>query len=131
MSWTLIVSASFTLMTAMSSKHSVDISVPKFNFLKKVSDTSIPIKVLSDDKMNIMVDYQKEVIAIQWKGINKEDRPIVLTDNKGKVFQQQTLNMGSTLVFFETQTLYSGDYILKIFDQQYWIQKKITLFKPD
>ena len=131
MSWMLLLSACFTLMTAMSSRQTVDISAPNYENFAKVKDTLMPIKVLSDDKMNIMVDYQKEVIAIQWKGINKEDRSIILTDSTGKVYQQQTLNTGSTLVFFETQTLYQGDYILKVYDQQDWIQKKITLVKPE
>ena len=131
MSWMLIVSAGFTFMTTMSSRETVFIPDTRIDKFYCFADTSNPIKVLSDDKMNIMVDYQKEVIAIQWKGINKEDRAIILADSTGKVYQQQTLYMGSTLVFFETQTLYQGDYVLKIYDQHDWIRKKITLVKPE
>lgn len=94
-------------------------------------DTALPVKVISDDKMNIMIDFQKEIIAIQWKGLNKEDRDVVLSNSKGNLIEAKQLFAGSTLVFFETQTLYEGDYILKIRDQSDWIFKTFKLIKPE
>jgi hypothetical protein len=94
-------------------------------------DTSLPIKVISTDKMNIMLDFQKELIALQWKGLNRDDRTILLTDSTGKIFEQKQMFAGSTIVYFETQTLYEGNYILKVSDQPEWISKNIKIIKPE
>jgi len=94
-------------------------------------DTSLPIKVISTDKMNIMLDFQKELIALQWKGLNRDDRTILLTDSTGKIFEQKQMFAGSTIVYFETQILYEGNYILKVSDQPEWISKNIKIIKPE
>lgn len=94
-------------------------------------DTSLPISVISSDKMNIMFDVQKELIALQWKGLNREDRNVILTDSTGKVYDQKQMYAGSTIVYFETQTLYEGNYILKIWDQPNWIYNNIKIRKPE
>jgi hypothetical protein len=78
-----------------------------------------------------MVDYQKELIAVQWKGLNREDRQVSLTDSSGKMYDQKLMYAGSTIVYFETQTLYEGIYILKVSDQPEWIYKNITIIKPE
>lgn len=94
-------------------------------------DTLLPISVIATDKMNIMVDNQKELIALQWKGLNREDRNVILTDSSGKIYNQKQMYAGSTIVYFETQTLYEGKYILKVSDQPEWIYKNIKITKPN
>jgi len=94
-------------------------------------DTSLPIKVISTDKMNIMLDFQKELIALQWKGLNRDDRTILLTDSTGKIFEEKQMFAGSTIVYFETQTLYEGNYIIKVSDQPEWISNNIKIIKPE
>lgn len=96
-----------------------------------VIDTLLPISVISTDKMNIMVDVQKELIALQWKGLNREDRNVVLTDSSGKMYDQKQMFAGSTIVYFETQTLYEGSYILKVSDQYGWISQNLKIIKPE
>lgn len=96
-----------------------------------VIDTLLPISVISTDKMNIMVDVQKELIALQWKGLNREDRNVVLTDSSGKMYDQKQMFAGSTIVYFETQTLYEGSYILKVSDQYGWIYQNLKIIKPE
>jgi len=94
-------------------------------------DTSLPIKVISTDKMNIMLDFQKELIALQWKGLNRDDRTVLLTDSTGKIFEEKQMFAGSTIVYFETQTLYEGNYIIKVSDQPEWISNNIKIKKPE
>jgi len=94
-------------------------------------DTSLPIKVISTDKMNIMLDFQKELIALQWKGLNRDDRTVLLTDSTGKIFEEKQMFAGSTIVYFETQTLYEGNYIIKVSDQPEWISNNIKIIKPE
>lgn len=96
-----------------------------------VIDTLLPIRVISTDKMNIMVDVQKELIALQWKGLNREDRNVVLTDSSDKVYDQKQMFAGSTIVYFETQTLYEGSYILKVSYQSGWIAQNLKIIKPE
>ena len=97
----------------------------------QVRDTLFPIKVISTDKMNIMLDFQKELIALQWKGLNREDRNVILTDSSGKIYDQKQMYAGSTIVYFETQILYEGNYILKIWNQPDWIYNNIKIRKPE
>ena len=97
----------------------------------QVRDTLLPIKVISTDKMNIMLDFQKELIALQWKGLNREDRNVILTDSSGKIYDQKQMYAGSTIVYFETQILYEGNYILKIWNQPDWIYNNIKIRKPE
>ena len=99
--------------------------------LLHASDTLLPISIIETDKMNIMVDHQKELIAMQWKGLNREDRTVILTDSTGKIYEQKQVYAGSTIVYFETQTLYEGNYILKISDQPEWIYQNIKIIKPE
>jgi len=94
-------------------------------------DTLLPISVIASDKMNIMVDNQKELIALQWKGLNREDRNVILTDSTGKIYDQKQMYAGSTIVYFETQALYEGNYILKVSDKPQWIYKNIKITKPE
>ncbi|MEI8054011.1 MAG: hypothetical protein WCH52_09730 [Bacteroidota bacterium] len=94
-------------------------------------DTLLPISVIASDKMNIMVDNQKELIALQWKGLNREDRNVILTDSTGKIYDQKQMYAGSTIVYFETQALYEGNYILKVSDKPQWINKNIKITKPE
>lgn len=95
------------------------------------NDTLLPISLIETDKMNIMVDHQKELIAIQWKGLNREDRTVILTDSTGKIYDQKQMFAGSTIVYFETQTLYEGNYILKVSDQPDWIYINVKIIKPE
>ena len=79
--------------------------------------------------MNVFVVPEKELIVIQWKNLNTENRDILLADNTGKIIQKSTLYAGSTIVFFDTQTLYSGDYEVRIVNGNNWISKKIKIIK--
>ena len=97
----------------------------------QVKDTILPITVMTDDKMNIMVDHQKELIALQWKGLNREDREIILTDSSGRIYDRKQMYAGTTIVYFESQTLYEGYYILKVSGQPEWIYQNIKIIKPE
>jgi len=117
---------------ALQSAHAENKNGSKVNMLFLHStDTLLPISVIATDKMNIMLDFQKELIAIQWKGLNREYRTVILTDSIGKIYDQKEMYAGSTIVYFETQTLYEGNYILKVSDKPQWINKNIKITKPE
>lgn len=107
-----------------------DCTTYQASYITCSSDTVKPVEVITNEKMNIMIDTEKELIALQWKGINREERAVLLTDSIGKIMAQEQLYPGSTIVFFETQTLYEGNYLIKIRDQDDWITNKIKIYKP-
>ncbi len=57
----------------------------------------------------------KDFIALQTQMADK-DYKVELIDELGKVIQTQTLYQGSTMCYFDVQTVYSGIYFLKITD---------------
>ena len=47
----------------------------------------------------------------------------------GKLVQKTQLYQGSTIAYFDTRKLYSGDYLIKIFNHKESTTKKISLIK--
>ena len=82
-----------------------------------------------DDYLTVYTVPDKELIVVQWKNLNTVDMEIVLTDASEKVIHKTILYKGSTIAYFETQTLYKGDYFVKISDGKNWLRKKISLIK--
>ena len=82
-----------------------------------------------DDYLTVYTVPDKELIVVQWKNLNIVDMEIVLTDASEKVIHKTILYKGSTIAYFETQTLYKGDYFIKISDGKNWLRKKISLIK--
>lgn len=67
-----------------------------------------------ENAVKIFYAEKSELIVIQSIHLNKDNLIIQLIDSSGKFIQETTLYQGSTLAYFDTQTLYSGDYTIKI-----------------
>ena len=59
----------------------------------------------------------------------KENYDITLYDINGKIVEKKTLYQGSTIVYFDTKTLYSGVYFLKMQIGNKELNKKIIIEK--
>lgn len=70
-----------------------------------------------------------DLVAIQLNSLNKENIKIELYDISGKFIQRTTLYQGSTIAYFDTRTLYSGTYVIKIYDGLQLINKKVVIEK--
>jgi len=66
------------------------------------------------NSLKIFFAEKSELIVVQSNGLNNENLTIQLIDQNGKFIQETTLYQGSTLAYFDTQTLYNGDYTVKI-----------------
>jgi hypothetical protein len=55
-----------------------------------------------------------ELIAIQVKGIVKEDLLIDLVDLMGKTVANTRINAGQTIAYFDVSTVYAGTYLVRI-----------------
>ncbi|MBK6983609.1 MAG: YHYH protein [Bacteroidetes bacterium] len=93
------------------------------------SSTGVNSNSINDGKVNIFPNPASDLIAIQIKDLVKENYDVVLYDVTGKVVEQKTLYQGSTIVYFDTKTLYSGVYFVKIIVGDNVITKKIIIEK--
>lgn len=79
--------------------------------------------------INIFPNPASDLIAIQIIDLVKEDLTIELFDIAGKLIETKNINKGTTIAFFETETLYNGTYILKISDSKNSISKRVVVSK--
>jgi hypothetical protein len=93
------------------------------------SSTGVNSNSINDGKVNVFPNPASDLIAIQIKDLVKENYDVVLYDVTGKVVEQKTLYQGSTIVYFDTKTLYSGVYFVKIIVGDNVINKKIIIEK--
>ncbi len=93
------------------------------------SSTGINSNSIDESKINIFPNPATDLIAIQIKDLVKENYDVVLYEVTGKVVEQKTLYQGSTIVYFDTKTLYSGVYFVKIIVGDNVITKKIIIEK--
>lgn len=68
-----------------------------------------------------------DLVAIQVTGLNKENLLVELYDMAGKLVRTSSINVGTTNTFLSTQTLYSGNYLVKISGSNSSITEKIVI----
>jgi len=83
------------------------------------------------ENMNIEVfpNPANDLVAIQVKGLLEENLTVTLVDMTGRTIQQKTLVAGSTILYFDTQTAYAGEYFLRINSTAGSIVKKLSIVK--
>ena len=59
----------------------------------------------------------------------KDDLSIRLTDITGRVVKEATINKGSTIAYFDVQTVYEGTYIVHIANGQNVTTEKIIILR--
>ncbi len=93
----------------------------------------IPSDVENVDKnkldITLFPNPTSDLIAIQSNNIIDENIVIELFDINGKFIQKTDLFQGSTIAFFDTKTLYSGEYIIKFTKSYEVISKRVILNK--
>ncbi len=84
---------------------------------------------LNDSKINVFPNPAKDFIAIQLNQLTKNNIDVELYDLTGRLLQKTVLYQGSTIVNFDTRTLYEGTYLIKIIENGNVVSKKIILSK--
>ena len=79
--------------------------------------------------IKVFVVPEKELIVIQCNNLLTEDLTILLFDSSGLQIKKTEMYQGSTIAYFDTQTFYSGEYVIKISNGKEWLIKNITLTK--
>ncbi len=93
-----------------------------------------PVTGLSNNEFNQLVfnafpNPTNDIIAIQVGSLVKDDLTIELFDLTGKLVAKTQLNKGSTIAYFDVQTLYNGTYIVVISNGVNHFTQKIVINK--
>lgn len=91
--------------------------------------TGIAVSEGTHPAINIFPNPANDVIAIQLGSLTKEDVSLELYDLTGRFIQKTFLYQGSTIAYFDTRTLYGGDYVVKVYNGSEVVSKKITVIK--
>ncbi|MFN7913668.1 MAG: YHYH protein [Bacteroidota bacterium] len=88
---------------------------------------SISEKEFNSINTTIYPNPASDMVLIQADGLLKYDLNLELIDISGKVLMQTTLLKGSTIGYFDTQTLYNGIYFIKLKNGKLSSTKKVVI----
>ncbi len=83
------------------------------------------------DNLNISIfpNPATDLIAVQVAGLVNENLEIQLVDLSGKVVSSSQISKGSTIAYFDIQTVYGGIYLVKISNGELSISEKVVIMK--
>ena len=84
-----------------------------------------------DEKLPFTIFFaeKSELIIIQSNGMINEDIKLQLYDASGSFLKETTLYQGSTIGYFDAQTLYNGEYTIKIIRSSGTSEQKLMINK--
>ncbi|MFT4595476.1 MAG: hypothetical protein ACI9UR_000113 [Bacteroidia bacterium] len=87
---------------------------------------SVGLTEAEEQEMDVVVfpNPASDLVALQVKGLVKENLAITVLDITGKVIAEDVLTAGTTIWYLDTKTLYDGVYIIKIGNT---IAKQVTV----
>ncbi len=89
-------------------------SVTETTTIYDASTVGINRSDLEDMSIEIFPNPASDLIAIQVNDLVTDRLTIELCNMNGQVIQSTMIKTGSTVAYFDTQTLYAGNYIVKI-----------------
>jgi YHYH protein/Secretion system C-terminal sorting domain len=84
---------------------------------------------LDNLSINIFPNPSADLIVLQMADLVKEDYTVELLDITGRLVQKTQINKGSTIAYFDTQSLYAGTYLVKISNGQAQTTHKVVVQK--
>ncbi|MEN9699474.1 MAG: hypothetical protein RLZZ301_672 [Bacteroidota bacterium] len=69
---------------------------------------------LTDDQWNVWPNPSQDLAMVQVNGLTTQSRQVQLIDQQGRVVARKVLAQGSTIVYFDIDTLYSGLYFIQL-----------------
>ncbi len=91
--------------------------------------TSTAINSIENEKLNIAVypNPASDMLIVQSSIAGKSNRKVDLIDMEGRLVQTQTLYQGSTMCYFDLQTVYAGTYLIKVYNGDNLITSKVVI----
>ncbi|MBU2019872.1 MAG: YHYH protein [Bacteroidetes bacterium] len=93
------------------------------------SNVGISEMDLKNTNINIFPNPASDLIAIQVNDLVKEEIKLELIDLTGKVIQTKAIMPGSTMAYFDVQTVYAGTYLVRLSNGQGYVSEKVTVVK--
>lgn len=91
------------------------------------STTSIAENNRAVSDLQIFPNPASDLIALQVNDFNLQTIQVVLIDVSGKVVAETAILPGTTIAYFDTRTLYAGEYIVQARTLQGVITKKVSV----
>jgi hypothetical protein len=79
--------------------------------------------------IHLVPNPASEIVAIQVKGLVDEQLTVTFIDFSGRIIATQYIQPGSTITYFDTQTVYAGEYIVSIASKMGITHKKLLVVK--
>ncbi len=93
------------------------------------STAGISTNELKSMNTTVFPNPTSDLVAIQINDITRENINVELYDLSGKLIQKTVIYQGSTIAYFDTRTLYAGEYLVKISNSTASVNKKIIVSK--
>ena len=93
------------------------------------STTGIQTKKFESMHINIFPNPSNDLLAIQLSDINKNNIDVTLYDLTGKPIDKTKVYQGSTIAYFDTKRLYSGEYFVVVSNESSSVIKKVIVTK--
>ncbi|MCC7296701.1 MAG: YHYH protein [Bacteroidia bacterium] len=90
---------------------------------------SIESNNLENMGFNIFPNPAADLVAVQALGLVNSDLKIELIDMSGKMIAQTQIMSGSTLAYFNVETIYNGTYMIRIGTEKQSIVKQIVILR--
>lgn len=102
-------------------------SVTEPTIIYDPASTAISENEFNDLNISIFPNPATDLIAIQLNGLLSDDLQVELIDLTGRLISTSKINRGSTIAYFDLQTVYTGTYLLRISNGKYSISRKVLV----
>lgn len=82
-----------------------------------------------DSDVSVFPNPASDLIAIQFNGLVVDDIRVELLDKMGRLIQSKKISKGSTITYFDIQSVYHGAYILRLTSNNKEVTRKIQIIK--
>ncbi len=93
------------------------------------TSTGIAQAELEKTNATLFPNPANDYIAIQINSITQEDITANLFDITGRLLFSTKIYQGSTIAYFDTRTLYSGEYFVQLISNSNVVTKKVVIIK--
>jgi len=85
--------------------------------------------MLDESNITVFPNPTSDLIAIQLSEASHQNIQVELFDVTGKLVNRSQINQGSTIAYFDTKTLYAGEYLLVFNHEGQKLTRRIIVTK--
>lgn len=93
------------------------------------SSSSVTTMSTGDLDVIAFPNPSSDFIAVQTNSLLTEDLNVTIFDMTGRLMQSSKILQGSTITYIDTRTFYSGEYIIRIYNDHASVTKKVLIAK--